>query len=178
MEIPNMYLNYFTGKEDFPFFIQFGYHKKEMFVHTHTDFSELVIILGGTATHIVNGEEYPIKKGDVFVVNNFTTHGYTNADNFRICNIMFDPEYFIPLLNDIRTSAGFHALFVIEPILAQHSGFQAQLTLQLEDFTNIYGLVQSIKEEFETKPVGYRTMITSLFSQIMTQLSRLYGKSR
>ena len=42
---------------------------------TGADFSELVIVLSGTATHVVDGEEYPIRKGDVFVISNNTAHG-------------------------------------------------------------------------------------------------------
>ncbi|MBA9085533.1 putative cupin superfamily protein [Fontibacillus solani] len=37
--------------------------------HQHVDFSELVIVLNGHTTHIVNHEESFIKKGNVFVSN-------------------------------------------------------------------------------------------------------------
>ena len=71
-----MHLHYFTTQKDFPFFIQYGHHDENMFLHSHADFSELVFVLGGYATHIVNEEEYSIKKGDVFVINENTSHGF------------------------------------------------------------------------------------------------------
>ena len=49
-----MHLHYFTTQKDFPFFIQYGHHDENMFLHSHADFSELVFVLGGYATHIVN----------------------------------------------------------------------------------------------------------------------------
>lgn len=61
--ISEMYLQYFTAQKDFPFYIQYGHHDENMFLHNHADFSELVFVLGGHATHIVNDEEYPIQKG-------------------------------------------------------------------------------------------------------------------
>lgn len=58
----NVYLNWFTTDEHFPFFIQYGGHEEDMDLHMHADFSELVIVLKGHASHIVNDEEAFIKK--------------------------------------------------------------------------------------------------------------------
>lgn len=170
----NMFLRYFSSEENFPFFIQYGYHKEEMFIHTHADFSELVIILDGSATHIVNGEEYPIQKGDVFVINDSTSHGYRQANNFRLCNIMFQPSFFLLAQNDLKALPGFHALFVIEPALSKRKGFQGQFTLNRRDFNEICQLIIHISDEFSTHSSGYQTMITGLFLQMITILSRLY----
>ena len=80
----DFFLNWFTQDETFPFFIQYGTHDEDLCLHTHADFSELVIVLSGTATHVVDGEEYPIRKGDVFVIRNNTAHGYKHPKNFHI----------------------------------------------------------------------------------------------
>lgn len=170
----NIYLHFFAEEADFPFFIQYGQHDKEMYVHTHADFSELVIILEGTATHIVNGEEYPIKKGDVFVINDNTSHGYKNAHHFRICNIMFRPDFFLSAQSDIKTSPGFHALFVIEPFMTRQRGLHGHLTLKREQFEEINHLMKEMNQEFTSQPAGYQTMIHSLLVQMITKLSRLY----
>ena len=85
----NMRLDYFTNDEGFPFFIQYGKHDDYMFMHGHEDFSELVIVLGGRAVHVVENERFEIKKGDVFVMNQGVCHGYDEAENLKICNIMF-----------------------------------------------------------------------------------------
>ena len=59
----SVHLGWFTTDEQFKFFIQYGGHEEDMYVHHHVDFSELVIVLHGNATHIVNTEESFIKKG-------------------------------------------------------------------------------------------------------------------
>ena len=134
------FLNWFTQDETFPFFIQYGTHDEDLCLHTHADFSELVIVLSGTATHVVDGEEYPIRKGDVFVISNNTAHGYKHPKNFHICNIMFHLSYFLDYQSDIKTTAGFHALFVIEPTLTKTQGFKRQLTLNLAQYEEIHTL--------------------------------------
>ena len=125
--ISEMYLQYFTAQKDFPFYIQYGHHDENMFLHNHADFSELVFVLGGHATHIVNDEEYPIQKGDVFVINENTSHAYKDPRHFRICNIMFQPDYFLKNFGDIKSLPGYHSLFVIEPALTQQNGFQSRI---------------------------------------------------
>ena len=78
-------LSIFTESEDFPFFIQYGYHyDDDCQMHGHVDFSELVIVLAGRAEHLVGKEKYPISKGEVFVINKDTEHGYNGASNFKI----------------------------------------------------------------------------------------------
>ena len=174
----DFFLNWFTQDETFPFFIQYGTHDEDLCLHTHADFSELVIVLSGTATHVVDGEEYPIRKGDVFVISNNTAHGYKHPKNFHICNIMFHLSYFLDYQSDIKTTAGFHALFVIEPTLTKTQGFKRQLTLNLAQYEEIHTLIVSLKNEYETKLPGYQTMIISLLSQLFTSLSRFYDVSQ
>ena len=55
----DFFLNWFTQDETFPFFIQYGTHDEDLCLHTHADFSELVIVLSGTATHVVDGVSNP-----------------------------------------------------------------------------------------------------------------------
>ena len=136
-----MHLHYFTTQKDFPFFIQYGHHDENMFLHSHADFSELVFVLGGYATHIVNEEEYSIKKGDVFVINENTSHSYKDPHHFRICNIMFQPDYFLRDFGDIKSLPGYHSLFVIEPALTQQNGFQSRLHLSPERFEEFLSLI-------------------------------------
>lgn len=174
----NVKLDWFTQDESFPFFIQYGGHDDDMELHTHDNFSELVIVLSGTAIHEVDGEEYPIKKGDVFVINDRTCHGYKKPKNFRICNIMFVLPYFLDFQSDIKTTPGFHALFVIEPTLTREQGFKRQLTLNLEQYNKIKTLTDKLMTEYEEKLPGYQTMIISLLTQIFTSLSRYYVSSK
>ncbi len=170
-----MKLQYFTQDEDFPFCIQYGKHDEEMFIHGHDDFSELVIVLSGCATHIVNGERLEISKGDVFVMNKGTVHGYENTENFRICNIMFRTETFISENFDICQLHGFHALFLLEPKYNSENGFKSRLKLSPAVFSDVERLIKSAAEEFNSSNNGRKTMVRSYFLQLVVLLSRLYG---
>lgn len=169
-----MYLRYFTENENFPFFIQYGVHNTDFFMHTHADYSELAIVLYGNANHIVNNESYFIKKRDVFVINSDTSHGFSNTNNLHICNIMYRPERLFFADIDIRRSSGFHALFVIEPYLAKSNHFKSRLALQLTEFEHVNSMIMSMLHEFEQKKEGFQTMLSAQFIQLIVLLSRLY----
>lgn len=169
-----IYLHQFTPNSTFPFFIQYGTHDKEMFLHTHADFSELVLVLEGQATHIVDNESYPIKQGDVFVINQNTAHGFEHAVDFQICNIMFRLDEVLDSNVDVKKSSGFHALFVIEPYLAKGQGFQSRLTLSPQEFTELSDLISAMVYEYSNDYEGRNTIITSYFTQLVVKLSRKY----
>lgn len=171
----SMYLRYFTQDSNYPFFIQYGFHDTDLYMHMHADFTELVIVLNGTAMHKVDNESYFIKKGDVFVISNNTSHGYEHTHDFRICNIMYRPEILMSSDLDIRRLAGFHALFVIEPYLTMERSFQSRLKLQLGDFEQIHSMVACMIQEYTKKADGWKAMLNSYFMMLVVLLSRAYS---
>lgn len=171
----DMYLRYFVKDPGYPFFIQYGSHDTDLYMHTHTDFSELVIVLNGTAMHKVDNESYFIKKGDVFVISNNISHGYEHTHDFHICNIMYKPEWLMSFALDIRKLAGFHALFVIEPYLTIQREFQSRLKLQLTDFEQVSSIIDTMIHEFKEKRDGWKNILNSYFMLLVVQLSRTYS---
>ena len=170
-----MHLNYFTKDSSFPFFIQYGYHDQDVAMHLHTDFSELVIVMNGTAMHQVDQDSYFIKKGDVFVLGDEVQHGYSSTNKLEICNIMFQPRMLLDSEYDIRKLSGFHALFVIEPYLTKKHEFQSRLSLNLQQFEEIHTLTDTMLREYESHAPGRNTMLSSYFMVLVTLLSRFYA---
>jgi AraC-like DNA-binding protein len=169
------YLSWFTDDVDFPFFIQYGWHEQDLYVHCHRDFNELVIVTEGSAVHVVNSEEYTIEKGDVFVVGNDTIHGYKNPENFRICNIMYRHSEMFSALPDIMTSAGYQALFVLEPRITKEQSFRSRLRLKHENYKAVKLLLDDMIHEYKSGSECRKTMLISQFARLAVTLSRLYS---
>jgi AraC family L-rhamnose operon regulatory protein RhaS len=170
----SVYLNWFTNDEQFPFFIQYGGHEEDTSLHKHDDFTELVIVLNGNATHIVNSETYFIKKGNVFVINGPTFHAYQNPHEFKICNIMFRPEILRGAGPDLRTSNGFQALFVLEPFYRNIHSFQSGLSLSIPSTEHVASIISDMINEYNDKQHSYQTMLNSRFMELVVYLSRQY----
>lgn len=170
----DMKLSYFTNDDSFPFFIQYGGHEEDMFIHGHEDFSELVVVMSGSAEHVVEGERFPIKKGDVFVMGSGIRHGYDDVHGLRLCNMMFRPEALLGGDHDIKRHSGFHALFLLEAQFNKDMGFRSRLKLQPADFAEVEQLLDHAVKEYSAELPGKKTMLLSCFMQIVVKLSRLY----
>lgn len=169
-------LRWFTDDKEFPFFIQYGGHTEDFPLHYHTDFSELVIVLNGHATHIVNDEISFIKKGHAFVINGETAHAYLDPCDFRICNIMYQPEMLQHIGADLISFNGYHELFVLEPLYRNKT--KNHLYMSLTDLEYIEAFIDGMINEYQIRQPGYKTMLTSKFTELVTYLSRQRESTR
>ncbi|MCR2804437.1 helix-turn-helix domain-containing protein [Paenibacillus soyae] len=170
------YLNWFTRDKEFPFFIQYGEHNEDTPLHKHDDFTELVIVLNGNATHIVDSETYFIKKGNVFIINGPISHAYQNPHEFKICNIMFRSDLLRSAGPDLSTSNGYQALFVLEPLYRNIHSFQSGLSLSIPSLEHVSSIIAGMIKEYNDKQQGYQTMLNSRFMELVVYLSRQYNK--
>ncbi len=169
-----MHLSYFTDDINFPFFIQYGTHDINLPAHCHKDFHELVIILSGTATHVLNSEEFFIKKGDVFIINEDTPHAYVDPHDFIIMNIMYRPDRLYEAGDDLKKSFGYQALFVLEPFYRKDHRFSNTLSLPVSSLEFLAEMGAEIRDEYINRAQGYQTMIYSRFMEMAVYLSRQY----
>jgi len=143
-------------------------------VHTH-DFSELVIILGGTARHLMNGHLYPIMAGDVFVLNGDMEHGFEACQGLQLCNIMYNPEQMLNVRQDVYQLAGYYALFVVEPLYRTRHPLHNQLRLAPMRLASIRAQLDKMLHEYTSRPPAYMTMLQAYFVQLVIELSRDYS---
>ena len=172
-----MPLEAFTQDESFPFFIGYGEHEEAMYLHGHDAFLELVIVLSGSAVHIVDGERFLIEKGDVFVIGEETEHGYDDPKNFRICNVMFRKRFLNLGTLDIACTPGFQALFVLEPQRSRDTSFTSHLKLLPDDQIRIHEMLRQLHDEYHGRASGWQTMVRAEFWRLAVTLSRLYDTS-
>ncbi len=143
-------------------------------IHTH-EFSELVIILGGTAIHMTDNGDYPLVAGDVFVLNGNMAHGFNDCAGLDLCNIMYDPEQLLVTQSDIRQLAGYQALFVVEPLYRANHAMHNLLRLSINQLGQVTDLLDSMTLEQASQSTGYASMIHAYFIQLVVMLSRIHG---
>lgn len=171
-------LSTFTSDDSFPFYIHYGGHDEPLFMHTHDGFLELVIVMNGSAVHIVDNEHFTIRKGDAFVIGQDTCHGYDAPVDFRICNIMFRKNFLDLSAMDIAASEGFQALFVLEPAASRNTGFCSNLHLSADEYAEVSRIIKRLVDEYFSDRPGRKTMIKGDFLRLTVTLSRLYDIDR
>lgn len=139
--------------------------------HLH-EFAEIVFVQQGKGMHFFEGLEYPIEAGDIFVVRENELHGYHNIDGLVLCNIVFDPNIYLPSGTELRKLPGFHALFHIEPMLRQEHTFASRFHLNKEQMLRVYEIIAQLEDEYLRRDIGFEIMLRSYFTILVTYLAR------
>ena len=140
-------------------------------VHRH-DFSEIVIVLGGTGVHLENDVSHPLQPGDVVTILGATAHGYALTRKFEICNIAFQPRVLAPYAGMLSRLPGYQALFQSPPRSQHRQPPKEPFRLQPDDLGAIMKLLHSMEQEWLSKRPGYEALITGYFLQLVAELSR------
>ncbi len=143
--------------------------------HTHS-FDEIAIVLGGSAVHVVGKDQYPLMRGDVFVVHGNQVHDFKKLSNFHIFNFIYKRNFFEKIKNELEEVPGFKTLFVHELCFRKFHKFKAKLHLnphQLDFIINI--IAQAIEVRNNVRP-GSNKIIEYFFRIIIINLCQYYAE--
>ncbi len=156
--------------EELGFSLDYVTPQKDYLLHTH-DFSELEIILSGTAVNSVNGKSFSVQAGDVFVVEQGATHEISQVRGLTLYNIGFRQNALRSIGADLLEMPGFHALFLTRP--EQDPGVR-RVRLKEEELHRVRLLVDEMQQEYLQGEPGFRTALLCGFSRLLLILSRNY----
>lgn len=143
----------------------------------HHDFSELVIVEQGVGVQRVEGVEYPVRTGDVFIFQGDREHCFTNRENLSFINVMFSLEELPLPWEHLKTIPGYHALFVLEPTYRARHGFKSRLQLDHTSMSEAQVIVNAMCEEQLHQRPGCQVLMLSWLMELMVMLSRKYSGS-
>lgn len=147
--------------------VQKGFHKH--------NFSEIVLILGGSGIHFFDGGQCPVKAGDVLSIHPEAVHAYSHRD-LELVNIVYDAQQLMLPILDGASLPLFRKLFP-----DRQSGFRGQaeplLSLTPEDRKNIFGIIQRASDELKACRPGCSFLCMALFMEIIIALCRLHRKN-
>lgn len=115
-------------------------------LHKH-DFIELVIILNGKGTHIIEGSSHPVNAGDTFVVLPQIQHAYADTAKLSLINILIRSQHLRTLEHGCNSMPGFYALFKLEPRMRAMHHFKAQLQLSPQALGELSTWLDSLEAE-------------------------------
>ena len=163
-------------EDDFRFRILFVKHNGDFKMHSH-EYSELVVVMDGRATHRNEIGEYELETGDVFVITGNKQHGFKNCQELRLCNIMFDPDQFLTGRKDVEEMMGYQALFDLQPRTLGTGQFHERLHLSPDNLAYASDLISQLGIEYSRNSEGRRLVISSAFNLLVAFLCRLYSRN-
>lgn len=165
------------GSYGFPLSIVRKEPQERFTLHAH-EFSEVVIVFGGSALHVIGGESWPVVTGDVFVVGGSEAHDYRQIKDLRLINVLFLPEKVNLEPVGLSGFAGYQELFSFESTSCKRRKPKRMLRLTAKDLSIVLNYVDSLEHEIKMQKPGYSFMGLSYFMQMVCFLSRAYGRSK
>ncbi|HEY0827629.1 MAG TPA: AraC family transcriptional regulator [Bacilli bacterium] len=145
--------------------------------HDH-EFIELVYIYGGSGLHLYEGQTYPVREGDVFIIQPYMEHSYKVEPGYSIkgCNILFQPQLLSSELEMLSQISSFVNFLYIEPFLRKSGNFQSHLILDPYEQMEFKLILDRLVKEFSNKQPGYRVLVKTYLVELFIYLSRCYDK--
>lgn len=144
--------------------------------HYH-DFCELVAIMSGSGIHWIEGNEYPVVAGDIFLFQGRQKHFFKEMKGVLLYNIMYDPAKLPLPFEQLKMIPGYHAFFLLEPSYRKKHQFKSKLHLQRTTLAAISGIIKRIEEEDKKRSPGYQAAMTALLAELMVNISRQYSSN-
>ncbi|MBD2864715.1 AraC family transcriptional regulator [Paenibacillus oceani] len=172
-------MRHYPHPYDFPFWIQRNRHSSVDTPGWHIhEFVELIFVMDGQATHMIQDASYDLRVGDVYVINPGEMHEYVleERQHIEIFNCMFDPGLIShALLREIDASDSFD-FYYVHPFLNKESSFHSKLVLQGEASREALELLDGMEREMRRRDYGFRTVIQLKLAELFLLLSRHYQK--
>ena len=163
--------------DGFPIVVERRDPQEPFGLHCH-EFSEIVIITGGTGIHITGEDSYELDVGDTFVIGGERPHDYLNMDRLSLINILFDPSDLPVSLGDLQSLSGYHALFTLEPASRRRHQFTSRLQLSPAELRESLRLVDKLDNELAVRKPGFEVMSFAVMLELITFFSRCYSETR
>ena len=139
-------------------------------------FVEIVYFLKGRGTHIINNKKYPIKSGDIFLINPFTTHSYeTKQENdapVEVYNIIFYADFLSSSIIPERFIDDMHKKLFDTPYKLDSSRTK-YIKVEGDIKHTFLSLFQMIEDEYYTQNSGYLICLKNLLTLLITKIYRL-----
>ena len=166
-----LYSNYTENQINFHMFR--GHHSADYFLHTH-DFAEFAIVTEGECTHIVDGYEYQLKRGEVYVILPNVWHGLKDVKKpLKHYTFMFNLTNLILFDVEIKNQSGFFSMF-----MPSCSGeFANRLFLNENEMEKVSNLCEIMINEYEAKKQGYEFVLRAMLASLIGIILRSYHSS-
>ena len=138
--------------------------------HTH-DFIEIVYILSGRMTQIIDGQSYSVTRGDLLFMNYGCTHSFLASEvpDASYVNILFSPE---TISENINPSNALSLLALTSFNALSSDGGYGILTFTGEERRRLENIVLSMHAEFKGKDQGWEDVVKNYFNILLAYMLR------
>jgi len=145
--------------------------KKTFPEHKH-DFVEMVYMLRGKCTHVVNGKDFPVCRGDMVIINYNQTHSIINTEEISYINILMKPEYISKSLVDQENAFALLHLTEFEDFRKILDENRCKVSFSGNERKQIEDAINAVITEMNQKNSGHELLIRSYLNILITMVFR------
>lgn len=144
--------------------------------HTH-EFVEMVYILGGEGTHMINNSEYHVARGDLLFINYKQIHSFTTPKKMTFFNILLDPEFISRELINSQNAFEFLSLSAFSDFREKCDRNTSLVNFSGSEREFIESLLCTLENECKSADAGCETLIRSGLNMLLTFVFRKFSQS-
>ncbi len=149
-----------------------SYNTSHTSEHFH-DFLEIVYIVNGTATHIVNGQKYRAHIGDLYLLDFSDKHHFVDKDDdFMIITCAFTPDAVDDSLVESHNAHDVLQFLLFHPFADNENPFYFYINI-LKDGDDIIKLLEDMTDEYVRKKAGYQAVLKGYLLVLLSKVFRL-----
>ncbi len=137
-------------------------------LHKH-DCLEINYTVRGEGVYIIGDKTYPIRQGDMFLINNSEYHAAVNRRDLLLKVLVFD--------SDLVWQGNSMDYQYLKTFFEWKDGFKHHFTNDNLMVEYIVTILYEIEQEWEKKQVGYKLIIKALLLKILAILYRYFESS-
>lgn len=174
---------HYFGTDGYPIAVRVIYEERRPYhehdltevLHYH-DFSELVVVVKGSGLQHIEGSDYPVSAGDVFLLQGRQRHAFARRESMVLFNVMYDARRLRLPEDELRRLPGYNALFVLEPSHRHRHNFTSRLRLERTALAHAEAMLHAMVQECGSQSIGYEASLFGHLVGLMIFLSREYSK--
>ena len=139
--------------------------------HQH-DFIEIVYMLRGRCTHVIDGVAYPVSRGHMLVVNYGQTHAITGDPDAEYFNIYLKPDFIDSSLTSEKNAFSLLCLSKFEDFREIVNQNNPVFSFSGIDRNTVEMTIQSIYRELREKPAGWQLSVESGINMLLIRIFR------
>ncbi len=170
-----MVLRSFAFKDlDYPVAVNKIQNGRPVTPHIHENFDEIVLVTDGVCQHKIEGQNYDIGSGDIFVISGKRIHSYEASEHFTYYNILVDLKKLnLPLL-DLPANTGYQVLFMIDRHSKDRERFKQRFRLNFEQLNQCSENLEELRTVLDNKNPGYQFVSSGMLMQFIGFICQCY----
>lgn len=174
-ELYNYKLATHVSKEKIPLGVLYRTTHSRCEFHDH-NFSEIVLILQGSATHCFEGQRLTVRAGDVLLLHPENIHAYDDFKDMILVNVIYDSQkLYLPVVDGYRLPM--YRTFVPENIRHVKCCAEPIMHLEGENMKKVSELIKRMHDELKNDLPGGQLCSIALLIELIITLCRFYKES-